>query len=140
MNVLFLDDDEQRTASFTSRFPDAVTVETAEACIARLRDGTGEPERPSWDLVFLDHDLGGEFFVDSRRADTGMEVVRWILENRPKIARIVIHTHNEFAGYEMEQELTRAGYDTVQLPFGTFDPVGFLEEPPAEGRDDATPR
>ena len=65
--VLFMDDDPARGAMFLAAHPDAVWVGTAEACIAHLV----EP----WDEVHLDHDLGGEVFVDHERDDCGMAVV-----------------------------------------------------------------
>ena len=67
--VLFMDDDPARGASFLAEYPDAVWVQTAEDCIAHL----AEP----WDEVHLDHDLGGDVFVDFERDDCGMAVVRW---------------------------------------------------------------
>jgi hypothetical protein len=136
MNVLFLDDDARRIESFRRRVPRAVTVETAEECIARLEDGARDPARPAWDLVFLDHDLGGEFFVESERPDTGMEVVRWVLVHRPRVGKFVVHTHNLPAGDEMERLLVEAGYDAIRIPFGWFDPAEFLGTPPEGGESD----
>ena len=57
--ILFLDDDPDLARAFLGRHPDAVWVETAGDCITRL----AEP----WDEVHLDHDLGGEIYVDSSR-------------------------------------------------------------------------
>ena len=62
------------------------------------------------DTVFLDHDLGGEVFVESEREDCGMEVVRFIVENKPEIRQIVVHTMNGVAGIEMRNKLMDAGY------------------------------
>jgi hypothetical protein len=78
--ILFLDDDPARAEIFLAENPDAIWVETASDCIARL-------EEP-WDEVHLDHDLGGERFVDLSREDCGMEVVRWLcLEPHPHLLR-----------------------------------------------------
>lgn len=113
MNILFLDDDASRTAAFLDRIPDAVAVQTAEQVIAEL------PTR-SWDVVCLDHDLGGEFFVDSGREDTGAGVARWIAENKPSIGRIIIHSHNPDGAKNMEATLARVGYNVVCIPFATL--------------------
>ena len=78
IKCLFLDDDEIRTKNFISEVPSAETVKTAEECINKLKEN-------DYDCVFLDHDLGGETYVSSKREDCGMEVVRWIKENLPKI-------------------------------------------------------
>src|SRR4051812_41221725 len=74
--VLFLDDDPGRAAIFLAAVPHAVWVSTVEECLPRLEE--------EWDEVHLDHDLGGETFVDCGRDDCGMEVVRWLcLEAHP---------------------------------------------------------
>ena len=54
--ILFLDDDPARAEIFLAENPEAVWVQTADECIARLEE--------DWDEVHLDHDLGGERFVD----------------------------------------------------------------------------
>src|SRR5271166_6168800 len=91
--VLFLDDDPDRARSFLGRNPQAVWVQTATECIARLAE--------SWDQVHLDHDLGGEIFVDSSREDCGMEVVRWLcsqpIDPMPN-TWFFVHSHNAEAG------------------------------------------
>ncbi|WP_165244979.1 cyclic-phosphate processing receiver domain-containing protein [Paludisphaera soli] len=128
--VLFLDDDPRRVEAFLGRCPEAVWVETADACIARL-------EEP-WDEVHLDHDLGGEHFVDVNRDDCGMAVVRWLCA-RPREplrdARFFIHSHNFAAASLMVECLLQNGYAAEFRPFG-FDLVDFLsfEPPPPPSR------
>ena len=113
MNVLFLDDNPNRTKSFRSQVPYAKCVQTSQQCIEQL-------ERQKWDVVFLDHDLGDETYVDSSREDCGMEVVRWVAQNYPKINEFVIHSHNGPASQEMSLKLRDAGYHTTILPFAMF--------------------
>jgi hypothetical protein len=111
--ILFLDDDLARARAFLTRHPEAVWVETAEACIARLAE--------EWDQVHLDHDLGGEIYVDCARPDCGMEVVRWLCaEPRGHVneALFIIHTHNAEAARLMLQSLREHGYQAVYRPFG----------------------
>jgi hypothetical protein len=111
--VLFLDDDPARGASFLAEHPDAVWVGTAEDCIAYL----AEP----WHEVHLDHDLGGEVFVDCERDDSGMAVVRWLCaEPRAHLAktRFVVHSHNLNAACLMVLHLEMMGYEVQGRPFG----------------------
>lgn len=111
MNILFLDDDLYRTKNFRSKMPSATTVETAVQTIDKLKE-------QEWDWVFLDHDLGDETFVDSDRPDTGMEVVRWIEENKPIINKgIIVHTLNDGAGQNMVSKLEAIGYHVERIPF-----------------------
>lgn len=118
--VLFLDDDIRRAEIFLAICPEAVWVETAQACIDRL----AEP----WDEIHLDHDLGGERYVDVDREDCGMEVVRWLCAKpRPHLARarFFIHSHHLAAASLMVQCLIRAEYAAEFRPFG-FDMVDLL--------------
>lgn len=96
-------------------YPDAIWVEYADECIELLSQ--------SWDEVWLDHDLGGEVFVDSRREDCGMAVVRHVAEHQPehlRSARFIIHSHNDDAAPLMAEILNEAGYDCIERPYGFF--------------------
>lgn len=112
---LFLDDDPARADAFLDKFPDAHWVQNVADCIAALADKT-------WDEIHLDHDLAGEWFVDSERQDCGMEVVRWLTaEPRTHLmaAKFVVHSHNSNAAMVMVTQLGLAGYYVVEQPFGT---------------------
>ncbi|HVZ41486.1 MAG TPA: response regulator [Candidatus Kapabacteria bacterium] len=114
--ILFLDDDERRTSEIRSRLIGEaltlITVATALECIERLSER-------AYDLVMLDHDLGGEIFVDSSREDTGMEVVRWLRENGGAHGAFIVHTMNPVAAAGMYFDLTAQGYTVQQTPFGS---------------------
>ena len=112
--ILFLDDSPARLAWAKRTFGpgnDLTLVETAEAAIKAL--ALADP----WDGVYLDHDLGGETYVDSNRPDTGMEVVRWMVENRPVVERVIVHSMNTPAGNAMVQKLRDGGYDAYYVMF-----------------------
>jgi len=115
-NVLFLDDDHARIAAFrgiVERVDCRLSiVETAEDCIGELR-------RATFDLVLLDHDLGGEIFCDSDREDCGMEVVRWLKANGGTHGAFIVHTMNPVAATAMYFELQTMGYHVAQAPFGS---------------------
>ncbi len=112
---LFLDDDPTRADAFLEKYPDASWVQNVGDCIAALTEST-------WDEIHLDHDLAGEWFVDSERQDCGMEVVRWLTaEPRTHLmaAKFVVHSHNSNAAMVMVTQLGLAGYYVVEQPFGT---------------------
>ena len=114
---LFLDDDPERASAFLKAHPDAVWVKTVAECVEKL----AEP----WDEVHLDHDLGGEVYVDAGRDDCGMEVVRWIAREPRKLlrkARFVVHSHNAAAAFEMTFRPGLLGYRVEALPFGCEPP------------------
>lgn len=92
IRILVLDDDQSRHDEFCHRFSEAgmpivdVHVETAAEAIAELRDA-----KKAFDLVFLDHDLGGRVNVSINDAGTGSEVARFLAAN-PE----VYHRHGAF--------------------------------------------
>jgi hypothetical protein len=118
--VLFLDDDPARAESFLSENPQAIWVQTVEECVGRLVE--------SWDEVHLDHDLGGQVFVDTNKTDCGMEVIRWLCKERRdhlNSTRFFVHTHNSLAGLLMVLQMQSSGYQAEFRPFGV-DPALFL--------------
>jgi hypothetical protein len=124
--ILFLDDDPERAYAFLEVRPDAVWVQTVEECLGRL-------EEP-WDEVYLDHDLGGEIFVDLNRDDCGMAVVRWLCltpREHLKATRFVVHSHNESAAWLMVMQMQAVGFVARACPFG--DEVLQVSPPIAPG-------
>lgn len=109
---LFLDDDAERAKLFLTEYPDAVWVETAADCISQLA--------AHWDEVHLDHDLGGEQYVDVDRDDCGMHVVRWLgFEPRTHLrsTQFFVHSHNGVAATVMVLNLKSMGFRAEAAPF-----------------------
>jgi hypothetical protein len=135
--LLFLDDDPARAEAFLMDNPQAVWVQTVAECIDRLAE--------SWDEIHLDHDLGGQTYVDSAESDCGMEVIRWLCQEpreHLRNVRFFIHTHNMIAGMLMVIQMRQSGYVAEFRPFGQ-DPLLLLrhdedeESPAAERPPDA---
>ena len=113
MKILFLDDCPARQKWATQHFlaHELTQPTTAAAAIKAL-----EHDGP-FDVVHLDHDLGGEAYAESSRSDTGFEVVRWIVKKKPPIPQIVVHTMNASAGHRMTGTLKKAGYSARYRSF-----------------------
>ena len=113
MRILILDDNELRLGLFTDVFGthQNIMVKEAQSAIAFLQS------HAPFDLVMLDHDLGGEIYVDSDREDCGMEVVRWMEIHKPIARRVVVHSWNIPAAEIMANRLTAAGYTVLRAPF-----------------------
>jgi len=109
MNILFLDDSENRHIRVRRALPSVNACRNAADCVSLLQNH-------KFDLVSLDHDLGGETFVSSDRKDCGMEVVRWIVLHKPLIDYIVVHSANRPAAEEMKRKLKDAGYFVLMMP------------------------
>ena len=110
MKILILDDDRIRHTHFIRNFShhEVTNVETAEEAIKALADF-------DFDAVFLDHDLGGEIFVNSFGPilNTGYTVAKWLAENpdrRPK--HIYVHSLNPIGAKNIQDVLS----DAVLVP------------------------
>lgn len=100
LKILILEDDMNRVREFTNRFVEFYEettkcckvdhVETAQDCIDKLSE-------KEYDCIFLDHDLGGEVYVDEENTNTGSEVARWLRVNKNQFQKdcpIIIHSLN----------------------------------------------
>ena len=109
-SILFLDDSPDRAETMLAQYPETIWVQTASETIQKL-------SQEQWHVVCLDHDLGGETFVDPNREDCGMEVVRWIEQAMPTIGKIIVHTWNYPAAKQMVARLRRKDYVVILQPF-----------------------
>jgi len=88
--VLILEDDANRVFLFKKNLTGLFVhvEETALGAINKL-------ENESWDLLLLDHDLGGQQMVNSKDKNTGSEVARWLNEHPDKKPpAIILHSFN----------------------------------------------
>jgi CheY-like chemotaxis protein len=120
MRVLFLDDDPGRHACLKrlSVGHEVTAVVTAAEAIAALREN-------EYDLVCLDHDLGGKVFVNSTDEDTGYQVAKSLSRPGARIPRrVIVHSFNPDGTARMVRRLRAAGVDVVAAPFGTWHLLG----------------
>ena len=131
---MFLDDDPRRAETFLHENPEAVWVTTVAECLQRMNE--------AWDEVHLDHDLGGQHFVDMNQVDCGMEIIRWMCkEPRSHLNHTLffVHTHNSVAGLLMVLQMRTSGYKAEFRPFG-FDIAKLLaHNEPAADADPGAP-
>jgi ActR/RegA family two-component response regulator len=119
--IFFLDDDRIRHKR-AMPFLLHEAAYTAKQAISML-------QKKEYDVICLDHDLGGDVMVNSDREDCGMEVVRWMVEAKPPAKVVVLHSLNHVAAANMCAKLKQAGYFAVIKPFPDFlaDMEDFLE-------------
>lgn len=104
MKILILDDDMNRHIIFNRKLIGhlVTNVTTAKEAIYKL-------QTESFDIVFLDHDLGGEIFVSSSHENTGYSVAKWLSELKDRQPeRIIIHSLNPVGASNMKSILTNA--------------------------------
>ena len=112
MNILILEDNEERHKVFRRNMDisgvNVVIFEHVNDCIKALND-------KEWDMLFLDHDLGGEVFVESDgKVQTGWHVAKWLNENPDRQPpRIFLHSLNPDGRKNMQALLPKA----TSLPF-----------------------
>ena len=112
--ILFFDDNPHRHRKISQHLVCDGAYTVAEA--------VSKFQQHKYDIVFLDHDLGGDEHVDSHgEEETGYTLVKWIAANRPKIGLVVIHTLNHPGGTLMFTELINSDYLVARIPFTTID-------------------
>ena len=108
MRVLILEDNENRCVKFREALMghDLDITEFSKEAIQLLKEN-------EYDILFLDHDLGGQVYVESGE-ETGFEVAEWLSQNtdrKPK--EIYLHSLNEWGRKNMKNVLP----DSVEAPF-----------------------
>ena len=76
--ILFMDDDPARAVLAYNRMKPEDRSKTIWCMTAKEAIITLQDYKDSLTAVMLDHDLEGESFVNSKREDCGMEVVRFL--------------------------------------------------------------
>ena len=89
MRILILEDSPERINSFRENMAgnEIVALDNPKQAIKKLIE-------EKWDILFLDHDLGGQAMVASGEG-TGYEVALWLSRNRdfrPQV--VIVHSLN----------------------------------------------
>ena len=106
MRILILEDDDNRNSTFQRNFcseqTEVVIVKEAIHAINYLNN-------ENWDVLFLDHDLGGAVHVAETEENTGSAVARWLNVNPKKEpAIVIIHSLNNDGRLNMKRLIPKA--------------------------------
>ena len=113
MRVFVLEDDAQRIALFWR------AAIGHDMTLAKDVDEACKKFDPPYDLICLDHDLGGEVYVSSEQRNTGAGFCRWLAERGiAPCGRVVIHSYNADGARAMGAIMRDAGWLTIWVPFG----------------------
>jgi CheY-like chemotaxis protein len=118
MKIFVLEDDtEYRIPQFQELFAAhnlVYAVDSGQALEA-LR-------QQKFDLIFLDHDLGGQLYVDSRRHNTGYQVAAGLRKTINAETNVVVHSWNPAGAENIAKLLAKRARGKVKrIPFGQFD-------------------
>lgn len=114
MKILILEDNPERMKYFKEKFKnnaDIIHTEYSETAITYLK-------QVEFDIVFLDHDLGGKQ-MDWEEENCGMNVVDWLVENIGNLKynpEIIIHSFNFVRSEIMLDKLLKSGYTARYIP------------------------
>jgi CheY-like chemotaxis protein len=73
--------------------------------------------KEKYDLILLDHDLGGRMYVDSNDENTGFNFCNYLIEKNVA-APVIIHSMNTVGALKMEELLSSNDFIVSKLPFG----------------------
>ena len=110
MNIFILEDDPLRIKTFKRALIDH-NVDYA----TNVQDGKRLLTADEYDLILLDHDLGGEQMVNSSDENTGYQLAKFIRDDNIS-ARVIVHTYNPAGAKNILAVLPRAAY----IPFSTL--------------------
>lgn len=114
MKIFVLDDMQARHDAYKKKFPCAeiTSIYDAIGAIAHLTE-----HLHTYDLICLDHDLGGKVFVDIEDENTGSTVAKFLADKEIK-CRIIIHSLNIWGVKNMLQYLPQAEYNPFFYSMG----------------------
>lgn len=116
MRVFVLEDDSNRVMSLFKWLPNGVDWDIIDTCEKADRFN------PPYDLILLDHDLGGRQF--EKHEDCGLTFVKLIKDKIPDNAAIILHSYNHAGAQNMLAALEdRASV----IPFGTAAYIAALK-------------
>jgi len=107
--IFILEDSEARIESFKKTYAgcDLTIATMAQEAIDILSQGL------DYDLISLDHDLGGEIYCRSELENSGYRVAKFLSDKKVNGA-VVIHSWNSIGAGRMLDLLPNANY----VPFG----------------------
>ena len=128
MKILILEDSGERTKWFSDWFvaEEVIITNNAKVAIALLHS-------VEFDMVFLDHDLGGQTFIDSDDENCGYQVTKALPSTINRSTHVVIHSHNNAAAKRMVNSLSYSeefNGRIDQVPFLVLISTNQLDERP----------
>lgn len=114
MKIFILEDDEERVDLFLE------VLKGQEVTVARTVEEGKKKFSPDFQVLLLDHDLGGRQMVRvGEGEETGLDFAEWLGEAPDPSPEVVIHSWNPDGGSRMLFLLYDMGWNVIQMPFGT---------------------
>ena len=118
MKIFVLEDNGERIKWFAEQFQDHSLVMANHVDLAMTVLDTIK-----FDVLFLDHDLGGKAYVPVTEHNTGSTIANMLHTSANKNTPVVVHSFNVPAAKHMLELLRmhQHGAEMHHLLFGTFD-------------------
>jgi DNA-binding NarL/FixJ family response regulator len=114
MRILILEDNSIRQEKFKELFKNQ-ELYIFDSFNQELCDSV---RKIDYQIMVLDHDLGGKIWVDSREENTGYSFVVWLVGNQiQKNSLIYTCSMNPIGANKMLNHLLDNGYDGIWHPF-----------------------
>jgi len=122
MKIFIVEDDENRITKFKDKF---AHIEEAQLYITRTASEAkkvlDENKDVMWDLMLLDHDLGGRVYVESADQNTGYQVAKHIKEKGIKYYNAITHSLNPVGADNIMGQLENCNH----IPFTLLKDMDF---------------
>lgn len=117
MKIFVLEDDQQRITRFQKELMDEGKHELT---LAKSVEEGVKKFSPPYDLMLLDHDLGGRQYVNSEDEDTGYTFLQQLpVKKAVKGTVVIVHSYNYEGAQRMVTSAERDGARSVmRIPFG----------------------
>ena len=109
MRILILEDNDERLTQFQRNLCGCELMIVKEAIYA-----INYLNNEKWDVLFLDHDLGGQVNVNSIEENTGGAVARFLRDHPDRMPNLVILHSLNMAGCKYMKNILP---DSVMMPF-----------------------
>jgi hypothetical protein len=111
MRIFILEDDARRIELFNRAFIGH------QLTIAEDIDAAEKAFAPPYDLMCLDHDLGGQVFVPAGLRNTGSAFVSGLSEEDVAASLVLVHSHNPDGALAMKRTLIGKKALCLTYPF-----------------------
>lgn len=117
---VFILDDEIHSGGLSNRSNLKDILRNHDLTLATSRFEAEELYRPgTYDLLLLDHDMGG--FIDNTPGiqNTGYEFCKWLVENEKAKEKpdAIVHSHNPQGAMYMVDILRKHGFPVLRYPY-----------------------
>jgi CheY-like chemotaxis protein len=118
-HILVVEDDGRRIEWFMDRLKGRCVLDVFE----KAEDGIRAVRDNKYDMIFLDHDLGGRIFVPSEDPETGYQVAKILPETVNRDTPVIVHSYNPDGA---DNIVSAIGRSARKEPFGSFE-IAFSE-------------